>query len=233
LFAGRRQDFKKKFDPANSSISVPDPTTTNDMVSLTPKRSSSSITPPTGLTTNTAPVTTPTTATTGVGLHRHVQGTRNAATANLSQENENDKHNTTTTAALQSEDAALSSSETSWAGDYIAPKLLERLRQTLHLTEEQMKLVLDTSRRQAMHNNTKKKDQDDSDYTSSDMAEEEWTPHQVLNRMIYVILMALLMYIANRDYGNVVTVWFITWFPREAATLGILTPLSSSTASSS
>jgi hypothetical protein len=163
-----------------------------------------------------------------VDLHRRCQGTRKATTANPSQEKENEKHNTTTTAALQSEKSALSSSETSWAGDYIAPKVLERLRQTLHLTEEQMKLVLDTSRRQAMHNNTKRKDHDGSDYTSSDVDEEEWTPHQVLNRMVYVILMALLMYIANRDYGNVVTVWFITWFPREAATLGIVTSLSSS-----
>jgi hypothetical protein len=228
LFAGRRQDFKKKFDPATT-------TTTNDMVSPSSKCSSISITPPTGVATTTAPGTT---ATTGAGLTRRLAGRGKAANLKSHQENDDNKHHTTATTTntttLQTDDVALPSSETSWAGDYIAPRVVERLRQTLHLTEEQMKLVLDTSRRQAMQNHIKKNDDHgDSDFTRSEVDEEGWTPHQVLNRMVYFILVALLMYIANRDYGNVVTVWFITWFPREANTLGIITTLSSSTVSSS
>ena len=95
-----------------------------------------------------------------------------------------------------------------WAGDSIPQEHLEQLRKRFSLTREQMKRVMDVSRRQAM---TGRLDDDPS----------FWTPHQQLNALVYTILFFLFVYFVNRDYGNLATIWFAQNFPNEAATLGI------------
>lgn len=44
---------------------------------------------------------------------------------------------------------------------------------------------------------------------------------QKVDVAVYCLLFACLVYFLNRDYGNIVTIWFIRNFPREAETLGI------------
>ena len=46
-----------------------------------------------------------------------------------------------------------------------------------------------------------------------------WTPHQTLNRLVYLLLFAILVYVFHRDYGPVVTMWLAHVFPKEANTL--------------
>lgn len=48
-----------------------------------------------------------------------------------------------------------------------------------------------------------------------------WTPYQKLNAGVYVIMISVMIYFFNRDYGNIVTHSFIRFFPKEAAILGL------------
>jgi hypothetical protein len=57
--------------------------------------------------------------------------------------------------------------------------------------------------------------------TGSAHQEESWTPHKKLNAGVYVIMISLMIYFFNRDYGNIVTHSFIRLFPKEAAILGL------------
>ena len=47
-----------------------------------------------------------------------------------------------------------------------------------------------------------------------------WTPHQKLNRAVYVILIGIVIAVFNAEYGGLVTTFFRHYFPREAAALG-------------
>jgi|AntAceMinimDraft_1070359.scaffolds.fasta_scaffold347979_1 hypothetical protein len=49
-----------------------------------------------------------------------------------------------------------------------------------------------------------------------------------INFVIMNTLLVLTIWAINRDYGNAATKFFIANFPREAATLGIISPLQAS-----
>ena len=101
------------------------------------------------------------------------------------------------------------SNSSEWVGDRIPRQDLERIRKRFKLTPEQMELVMQQSR-----------DQYQSD--AREMAHQDtWTPHQRLNAMVYTVLIGSLIYVGNRDYGNIVTQWFIQLFPKEAGVLGL------------
>jgi hypothetical protein len=93
-----------------------------------------------------------------------------------------------------------------WAGDQIPPEELEQVRKKFRLTPEQMKQVVETSRQQA----------------AQQITSSSWTPHQKLNTVVYVIMLSVLVYVLNRDYGNLATIWFVQTFPKEAHTLGLI-----------
>jgi hypothetical protein len=97
--------------------------------------------------------------------------------------------------------------DSSWPGDEIPPEQLETIRKKFHLTPQQMGKVLERSREEAR--------------TGSAHQEESWTPHQKLNACVYVIMISVMIYFFNRDYGNIVTHSFIRFFPKEAAILGL------------
>ncbi len=46
------------------------------------------------------------------------------------------------------------------------------------------------------------------------------TMTQKINLLIYGSLILVMVYVLNRDYERVVTMWFVRMFPREAKTLG-------------
>ena len=50
---------------------------------------------------------------------------------------------------------------------------------------------------------------------------EAFSFFQILNLLVYISLASGLIYFINRDYGNVITIWFVNAFPREAETLGL------------
>ncbi len=52
----------------------------------------------------------------------------------------------------------------------------------------------------------------------------ELTLTQKLNLFVYGSFMVGLIYVLNRDYDSVVTLWFMKMFPREARTLGFQLP---------
>ncbi|KAL7479695.1 hypothetical protein ACHAW6_005420 [Cyclotella cf. meneghiniana] len=43
----------------------------------------------------------------------------------------------------------------------------------------------------------------------------------IINAVILAIFLSGLVYVLNRDYGNLVTIWFVRSFPRESATIGL------------
>jgi hypothetical protein len=98
--------------------------------------------------------------------------------------------------------------DSSWPGDEILPEKLETIRKKFRLTPQQMEKVLEQSREEARTG-------------SSAHQEESWTPHQQLNAGVYVIMISVMIYFFNRDYGNIVTHSFIRFFPKEAAILGL------------
>jgi hypothetical protein len=97
-------------------------------------------------------------------------------------------------------------SNKAWDGDQIPPDQLEVIRKRFRLTEAQMEQVLQNAKKEA---------------DGGSIIANDWTPHQKLNAMVYIIIIALLVFVLNRDYGNIVTFWFVRWFPKEATTLGI------------
>lgn len=87
-----------------------------------------------------------------------------------------------------------------WDGDNIPKDELEKIRKQFRLTHSQMREVIEASQNEA----------------------NIVTPHQKLNRMVYVCLFTILIYVLNRDYGNIVTKWLILSFPKEARILRII-----------
>jgi hypothetical protein len=95
-----------------------------------------------------------------------------------------------------------------WAGDRIPPAELEKIRKRFKLTKEQMKIVMAKSKK--------------NELVATKDATTSWTPHQQLNAVVYTILIGALIYVGNREYGNILTHWFIESFPREAEILGLI-----------
>lgn len=106
----------------------------------------------------------------------------------------------------------------------LPPNQIEKIRKTFRLTHAQMEQVLDVSRRQHNNNNDEGIGGMGSSLLSSSSL-SSWTPHQKMNGLAYLLMLSVLVYVLNRDYGNVVTIWFVQTFPKEARTLGLLHPL--------
>ena len=106
----------------------------------------------------------------------------------------------------------------------LPPNQIEKIRKTFRLTHAQMEEVLDESRRQHNNNNDEGIGAMGSSLLSSSSL-SSWTPHQKMNGLAYLLMLSVLVYVLNRDYGNVVTIWFVQTFPKEARTLGLLHPL--------
>lgn len=102
--------------------------------------------------------------------------------------------------------SALEKGASSWEGDNIPQEALERIRKQFRLTPKQMDRVMELSKAEATRN------------PRSPSA----TPHQQLNRMVYLIMFMVLIYVLNQEYGNVVFVWFVQIFPKEAQILGLI-----------
>ena len=98
-----------------------------------------------------------------------------------------------------------------WAGDSIPSEKLDALRSKMGLSEEQMKQVMQRSKEHFLKGGGNEND------GGGGIA----SVFQTLNRLVYLGLFMGIIYIFNRDYDNVVTVWFVHTFPREARTLGI------------
>jgi hypothetical protein len=90
--------------------------------------------------------------------------------------------------------------------DDVSKEDLERIRKQFRLTPQQMDRVLELSKQQG--------------HSGRDTSRA--SPHQIMNRFIYICMLSFLIYVVNRDYGNIATVWFIRVFPREARTLGLM-----------
>lgn len=95
---------------------------------------------------------------------------------------------------------------TTWEGDIIPPEELERIRKRFRLTPQQMSRVMELSKQQS----------------TLQPSSKSLTPHQTLNRLVYLCMFLVLAYIIHRDYGNVATVWLGQLFPKEAKMLGLL-----------
>jgi hypothetical protein len=108
--------------------------------------------------------------------------------------------------ADKQEDYAGRATEKPWAGDKIPKEELQRIRIKYNLTPQQMKQVIDKSRRQHA------------------TGVEERNVWRILNRLVYFISFSLMLYIFNRDYGAHSAFWFAYYFPKEARTLGIFVP---------
>jgi hypothetical protein len=50
--------------------------------------------------------------------------------------------------------------------------------------------------------------------------DESFSPFSILNKLVYLFFIVGIIHFLNRDYDNIVTIWFLRSFPREAATLG-------------
>lgn len=77
----------------------------------------------------------------------------------------------------------------------------EQMKQIIQATQQQEKKAIPSS----------KNNHDDSTISIFSM----------IKMLIFTGLLTSLIYILNRDYNNVVTVWFIETFPRESSTFGL------------
>ena len=105
--------------------------------------------------------------------------------------------------------------------DIVSKSKIEHLRKKFDLTEDEITKFMN------------KKEQGDEDFikqklissqqcsTSTDIEDDlELTLTQKLNLLIYGSLFIGLIYVLNKDYDSVVTLWFVRMFPKEASTLG-------------
>ena len=106
-------------------------------------------------------------------------------------------------------DHAPASSVSAWAGDRIPKKDLEKLQKTFHLSDDQMKQVMERSR---------------GEFRGQPVMNDARAFHDQLNMIVYILILAALCYVINRDYNNFVSFWFARYFPTEARALGIFVP---------
>ena len=57
-----------------------------------------------------------------------------------------------------------------------------------------------------------------------DIEENANSFHAQLNLVVYVVIIAALVYVVNRDYNDFISFWFAYYFPEEARTLGLFVP---------
>ena len=100
-----------------------------------------------------------------------------------------------------------------WAGDKIPLETLENTRNKLGITVEQMDEAVSKARNYAMKRSSEVDRLDPEEYIISFKTQ--------LHGTIYVCFLSCLVYFLNREYDNIMTIWFIQTFPREAETLGI------------
>jgi hypothetical protein len=89
----------------------------------------------------------------------------------------------------------------------------------ISLTKEQMEaLIKDTKHPRKNQQQSKGKEEDEAFQDIED--ELDLTLTQKVNLVIYGSMFVGLIYVLNRDYNSVATLWFIRMFPREAKVLG-------------
>jgi hypothetical protein len=104
--------------------------------------------------------------------------------------------------------ASSSDGSCDWPGDRIPKQDLVRLQKKFKLTDEQMNKAMERSKLEFRGQHIK----DPRDF------------HNQLNRIVYVIIFAVLIYVVNRDYDDIISFWFALYFPVEAKTLGMFVP---------
>jgi hypothetical protein len=108
---------------------------------------------------------------------------------------------------------------TEWAGDNIRKEQLNKLQKKFKLSDDQMKQVMSKSKRDHQSGGIMPRHHD-----------QEHTFHRDLNRLVYVVIIAVLVHVVNRDYKDFLSFWFARYFPVEAGTLGLFVPKASNTA---
>jgi hypothetical protein len=106
-------------------------------------------------------------------------------------------------------DTAAGSKASAWAGDKIPQKDLDRLQKKFKLTNDQMKHVMERSR---------------GEYHFQPVMNDARAFHDQINMIVYAVILAVLVYVINRDYNQFVSFWFARYFPTEARTLGMFVP---------
>jgi hypothetical protein len=102
-------------------------------------------------------------------------------------------------------DHAPPSSVSAWAGDRIPKKDLEKLQKKFHLTDDQMTQVMERSR---------------GEFRGQPVMNDARAFHDQLNMIVYILILAVLRFVINRDYDNFVSFWFARYFPTEARAFG-------------
>merc|ERR1719232_769706 len=104
------------------------------------------------------------------------------------------------------ETSAKKATDASWPGDSLDQSKIIRIQSIFKLSDDQMNDVLKMSKEEAFN----KRNNNYDDIISLESK---------VNWVVYIVLFALLIYILNRDYGNIVTWLFIRTFPKEAKLL--------------
>ena len=83
-----------------------------------------------------------------------------------------------------------------------------------------------TNHKPALPNNNKHQQKEPSEKTKKNMESDKegeenggWTPHQKLNAIVYLVMMAVSIIILDREYNGVFSFWLYYIFPREATFL--------------
>ena len=103
-----------------------------------------------------------------------------------------------------------SSPSSGWVGDDIPAEKLEALRVKMGLSQDQMKEVMDVSKQEYLLG-----------VAGTPTCWNASKLLKTLNKLVYIGMFIVLIYVLNRDYDNIVTIWFVRNFPREARVFGI------------
>jgi len=135
-----------------------------------------------------------------------------------SQENSKEVTNNSTTENNKNTNDEQQQQPFEWGGDAIPKGKLEKARKKFGLTNEQMDNAIKDAKDYAM-----KHRHDGGGYQSNigDDADVNISTLTMIKWVVQLSLFALLIYVINAEYDNVLTIWFIRTFPIEAEILGI------------
>ena len=111
-----------------------------------------------------------------------------------------------------------------WIGDNLSENKRKRIKQLMGITDEQMSEAMQKAKdewNQQLGGNQNSNRSFYSDYGTADDA-DSFSLSQQVNWAVYTILFVSLLYFINRDYDDIVKIFFIRYFPKEANTIGLV-----------
>lgn len=149
---------------------------------------------------------------------RQVENTGSKPLGDSNVLSDNDGNDKMTANQLQTPETTFQETNNNHASpvECIPKSTLEQIQKRYGWNDEQMLRVLETFRQQTIQGQS-----------TPAPVQGGWSPHAKLNFIVYVIMISVMIFVMNQEYGNIFVVLMAKFFPREAKLLGMTVPFES------